>query len=118
MFIFVIIGLAYLPLQIAAWKKWTGPWFYWSLVLAVIPISGCAIGLVKNSNLWPFGGVFLFPYSLLTLSIAQRQLTTPHTWGGLTVLVRRSPKWVASEKEDAFAFAHTANCRIFFVWLL
>jgi len=69
MFIFVIIGLAYLPLQIAAWKKWTGPWFYWSFAPAVIPISGCAFGLVKNSNLWPFWGVFLFPYSLLTLGL-------------------------------------------------
>jgi len=65
MFIFVIIGLAYLPLQIAAWKKWTGPWFYWSFAPAVIPISGCAFGLVKNSNLWPFWGGVSFSLQLI-----------------------------------------------------
>jgi hypothetical protein len=69
MIFLIIFGIAYLPLQIAVWTKWKGAWFYWSFVPALIPIIGCAIGVVKDSNLWPFWGAFLFPASALALGV-------------------------------------------------
>jgi hypothetical protein len=69
MIIFVIISIAYLPLQIAVWTKWNGAWFYWSIVPAIIPIIGCGVGLAKNSNLWPLWGAFLLPASALVLGV-------------------------------------------------
>ena len=63
----LILGIAYLPLQFAAWKKWKGAWFRLSLVPAGIPVVACAVGLAKDSNLWPFWGAFALPLSTFAL---------------------------------------------------
>lgn len=63
----LILGIVYLPLQIAAWMKWKGVWFHLSLVPAGIPLVACAVGLLKESNLWPFWGAFALPGSALVL---------------------------------------------------
>jgi hypothetical protein len=63
----LIFGIAYLPLQAVAWMKWKGAWFYLSIVPAGIPVMACAVGLAKDSNLWPFWGAFALPGSTFLL---------------------------------------------------
>ncbi len=68
-FVALALGVAYLPLQIAAWNIWQGTWRYLSLLPMVIPLVACAIGLMKNSNLWPFWGVFTLPWATIALGV-------------------------------------------------
>lgn len=63
------LGLVYLPLQIAAWRKWKGTWRYVSLLPSMIPLVACAVGFFKDSNLWPFWGMFTLPFATIGLGV-------------------------------------------------
>lgn len=71
--IVVVVGIglaaAYIPLQVLVWRTLRGVWFSVGLIAPLVPLIACAVGLWRDSNLWPFWGIGALPVSTAILTV-------------------------------------------------